>query len=131
MDTDAGFLDAFERGLVANSAFHHRDHVRLTWLYLRAYGPEQGARRVSESIQRFATAQGAADRFHVSLTQFWIRLVQHVMDAFPAIATFEALVAAVPVLADKSAVYRHYSPQVLNSPAARRAWVSPDLRPLP
>src|SRR5205823_5312934 len=106
---DAAFLSAFETGLLPNSEFHHRDHIRLAWLYLRRDGPDAGARKVSEAILDFATARGAADRFHVSVTTFWVRLVQHVMDAFPGIDHFEDLISAVPVLTDKTAVHRHYT----------------------
>jgi hypothetical protein len=128
---DATFLAAFEQGALPNSAFHHRDHVRLTWLYLHQYGPEAGARRVTDAVLGFATEHGAADRFHVSLTRFWVELVKHVISAFPATADFDELLAAFPLLADKSTVFRHYSPELLASPAARAQWVEPDLRPLP
>jgi hypothetical protein len=131
MDEDAAFLRAFEQGCVPNSAFHHRDHVRLTWLYLRRDGPELGSRRVAEGIQRFATANGAAQLFHVSITGFWVRLAHHVIETFPEITRFDDLLAAVPLLADKTAVYRHYSRELLSSPAARQGWVPPDLLPLP
>jgi hypothetical protein len=61
VDTDAAFLEAFEQGKLANSAFRHREHIRLTWLYLR----RDGRANVADAILQFATAQGAADRFHV------------------------------------------------------------------
>jgi hypothetical protein len=130
-DDDSAFLAAFESGSVPNSAFHHRDHIRLAWLYLRRDGPEAGARNVSNAILRFATAHGAAGRFHVSMTTFWVRLVQHVMSTVPGMRTFDELMCAFPLLADKQAVYRHYSRDLLNSPAARQTWLAPDLRPLP
>src|SRR5262249_33674074 len=66
---DAAFLDAFERGVLPNAAFHHRDHLRLSWLYLRRDGSELGSQRVMDGIRHFAAAHGAADRFHVTLTQ--------------------------------------------------------------
>jgi hypothetical protein len=115
---DAAFLSAFEAGMLPNSEFHHRDHIRLTWLYLRRDGPDDGARAVSEGIRRFATAHGAAERFHLTLTNFWVRLVQHVAEVLPGIDQFDALLAAFPLLADKTTVYRHYSRETLSSPLA-------------
>jgi hypothetical protein len=128
---DAAFLEAFESCSLDNSAFHHRDHLRLTWLYLRRDGHDLGADRVLDGIQRFAATHGAADRFHVTLTQFWIRLVQHLMQAFPGTNRFEDLMGAFPPALDKTLVYRHYTRAALESAAARRAWLEPDLLPLP
>jgi hypothetical protein len=131
MDDEDAFLAAFEQGLLPNSALHHRDHVRLTWLYLRRDGRAQGPRSVADRIQRFATARGAAHLFHVSVTAFWVRLVRHVTDALPSVSRFDELLVACPLLADKSAVYRHYSRELLNSPAARQSWMAPHPRPVP
>lgn len=128
---DADFIHAFETGALPNSAFHHRDHVRLTWLYLRRDGPALGADRIENGIRRFAAAQGAAQLFHVTLTRFWIRLVQHLIEAFPTIERFEELLAAFPLVADKTIVYRHYSAARLETAEARQGWVAPDLLPLP
>ena len=43
---------AFETGALPNSAFHHRDHIRLAWIYLRRDGPETGAREVIDGIRQ-------------------------------------------------------------------------------
>jgi hypothetical protein len=128
---DHAFLHGFETGTLPNAAFHHVDHLRLTWLYLRRDGPELGADHVIDGIRHFAAIHGAADRFHLTQTRFWIRLVQHLMEAFPNIERFEDLLAAFPLVLDKAIVYRHYSPTHLASPIARHACGVPDLLPLP
>ena len=87
---DADFIHAFETGALPNSAFHHRDHVRLTWLYLRRDGPALGADRIENGIRRFAAAQGAAQLFHMTLTRFWIRLVQHLIEAGEPLRRYES-----------------------------------------
>jgi hypothetical protein len=128
---DHEFLRAFETGALRNSAFHHLDHVRLAWLYLRRDGPEAGAQEVIQGLKHFAAVHGAADRFHESLTRFWVLLVQHLMEAFPQVERFDELVTCYPALADKRLVYRHYRPETLASPAARQGWIAPDLLALP
>jgi hypothetical protein len=129
MDDDA-FLAAFESGRLPNESFRHRDHLRLAWLYLRRDGPELGTHNILTGIRHFATAHGAVDRFNETLTRFWIRLVQHLIETFAAADTFDDLLAHFPRLADKSLVYRHYSQAALWSPVARQGWLEPDLRPL-
>ncbi len=130
MDDD-DFMRAFETATLSNASFHHRDHVRLAWLYLRRDGPDVGAQEVLDGIGRFAAAHGAAERFHETLTRFWIKLVQHLIDVFPSVDRFDNLLVVCPLLADKSVVYRHYSREALASPAARQGWLVPDLLPLP
>jgi hypothetical protein len=118
--------------VLPNSAFHHRDHLRLTWLYLRRDGLELGTEHIRDGIRRFAMAHGAGDRFHETLTIFWIRLVQHVMVACPWASDFGSLLAACLPLGEKASVYRHYTRELLATPAARQSWVVlPDLLPLP
>jgi hypothetical protein len=129
MDDDQSFIEAFESGTLPNAAFHHRDHVRLSWLYLRRDGPEAGSRTILDGIRHFAAAHGAADRFHVTLTLFWVKLVQHLLEAFPAAATFDDLVAHFPRVLDKSLVYQHYIPAHLSS--GRQSWQQPDVRSMP
>jgi len=36
--TDDEFLQAFATATLANEQFHHRDHLRLTWLLLHRPG---------------------------------------------------------------------------------------------
>jgi hypothetical protein len=131
LQEDTAFLQAFESGTLPNGAFHHRDHLRLAWLYLRRDGPELGAARVVDGIRQFAAAHGAADRFHETLTRFWIGLVRHVDEAFPGAERFDDLLARYPPMADKNLIYRHYSAETLAERVGRNGWLQPDLLPLP
>jgi hypothetical protein len=36
--TDEEFLRAFEACELSNGCFHHRDHIRLAWIYVHRYG---------------------------------------------------------------------------------------------
>ena len=59
---DDTLVRAFETGTLPNAAFHHHDHLRLTWPYLRRDRPELGAQHNVDGLRRFATAHGAAER---------------------------------------------------------------------
>ena len=81
--TDEEFLEAFEDCTLEE--FHHADHIRMAWLYLRQFGYEIGSAKVKEGIKRFAAAKNATTLYHETITEFWIRLVQHVIENHPAV----------------------------------------------
>lgn len=125
---DSQFLAGFEDRTLTE--FHHRDHVRLTWLYLRRHGFEGAARRISKALQALAAAHGASAKYNETLTLFWIRLVEAAMA--PDTATdFEAFITAHPALLDKQLPQRFYRPETLASPQARAGWIAPDLAGAP
>ena len=66
-------VEAFERCEIENGAFHHRDHVKMAWSYLREFGFADGARRFTAAIQRFAAANGKPNLYHATIT--WAYLV--------------------------------------------------------
>src|SRR5438045_770421 len=107
--TDDEFLQAFADCSLPVDRFHHRDHLRLAWLLVRRSGMEEAARTVSTGIRRYATAHGHAQKYHETITQFWVRIVGHTVQARPEIDRFDAFLAAFPLLADKSLPRRHWS----------------------
>jgi hypothetical protein len=128
---DNAFLTAFEAGAIPNTAFRHHDHLRLAWLYLRRDGRELGGARIRAGLRRFAMAHGVPHLYHETLTSFWIRLVAHAVETFPAQQRFEELLGCWAGFEDRRAAYRHWRPETLDGAQARREWVEPDLRPLP
>ena len=128
---DEEFARAFEACEIPNEAFHHRDHIRLAWIYLKDYGAAGASTRISASIRKYAAHHGATHKYHETVTQAWMRLVAHAMGQLPADASFEAVLAAAPMLLDKTSLNGFYSATVLASEAARSEWVDPDLKPLP
>jgi len=126
--TDIEFLDAFESG--ALNEFHHRDHIRMAWLYLRRFGFEDGSKRIIDGIKHFARAHHQTQLYHETITWFWIRLVQHALDAFPT-KDFPGLIEKFPQLCDARSIDRHYSRETLMSERARIQWCPPDQLPMP
>ena len=128
--TDHEFLDAFETCRLPNELFHHRDHLRLAWIYLQRYGGPDAPVRIGESIRRYAAQHGKADKYHETVTVAWLRLVAGSADRSGA-ASLEDLLAACPELLDKNTLHRYYSPQLLASEFARLQFVPPDRHALP
>jgi hypothetical protein len=129
--TDDEFLRAFSDLTLPHDAFHHRDHLRLAWLVTRRHGSAAAPAIVAEGIRRYATAQGQGERYHETMTRFWVRLVGHAVDDNPAVDDFDALLEAYPLLLDPALPFRHWSRDVLLSGEARAAWTDPDRLAIP
>lgn len=127
---DEQFLAAFEAGQIANHDFHHRDHLRLAWIQIRRLGLHPASDAVAGAIRQFAATQGHADRYHDTMTLFWLRVVGMAITRHPTLP-FEDLLASEPHLLDKGLPFRHWSRASMGSDEARRHWVEPDLRLMP
>lgn len=129
--TDAQFLAALEQATYPREHFSHRAHLRLGWLCLREYGFEAGLARLRTMIQHYATAVGAAGKYHETITRVWAEHVQAALETTPGQRAFEAFLAAHPQLLSSGLLERHYRKETLASPEAKGGWVPPDREPLP
>jgi hypothetical protein len=111
------------------AVFDHRQHVKFAWTVL-GESPESAPRIVADEIRRFADVH-APGRYHETITQFWVKLVEHTRAVDAQDPDFDTHVTRYPVLLDKGALTRHYSSAVLSAPRARSVFVEPDLVPLP
>lgn len=153
--SDDEFLAAFEASTLAE--FHHSDHIRVAWIFLRRLPFPQAAERMAESLRHFAAVKGAHQKYHETITHAWMLLVAGALEhdsqsaggehlpsaeagpdasqgapsANHTADEFNAFAAAHPELLDARSLDRFYSSQLLASPAARTRFVPPDLSPLP
>jgi len=86
---DDGLLAGFEGCTLAE--FHHADHVRVAWLYLR---------RFITALQRFAAANGAPQKYDDALT---CRYLASIAERMRGEASWEEFAAANPELLKWSA----------------------------
>ncbi|HEY7031460.1 MAG TPA: hypothetical protein VH482_09050 [Thermomicrobiales bacterium] len=131
--TDEEFLRFFDGvGQWAGPVrFGHREHLRLAWLCLSRDGEARGGARTIAAIRRVAAAHGASEKYHETITRFWLRLVAHHLASDPAAVSFDDFLSHSPRLLDVGLMRRHYRPETLAGERARREWVEPDLAPLP
>jgi hypothetical protein len=129
--TDDEFLQAFADCRIGNHEFRHRDHLRLAWLQVRRVGPEGATKAISQGIRRFAATHGATTKYHETMTQFWVKIVAHMIAARPDITEFDRLLEAFPLLLDKHLPFHHWDRETMLGIEARAAWVEPNLLPLP
>jgi hypothetical protein len=129
--TDQDFREAFESLKIPNEMFHHREHIRLAWIYSRQYPQEQGLALMVQGIQAFAKHHGAAAKYHHTITVAWMRLVRQASRLAPSAPDFNTFASAHPRLFNPGLLEYYYSKARLQSDAARHDWREPDLCSLP
>lgn len=129
--TDDEFLQAFLDCTLSGAQFHHRDHLRLAWLLVTRFDREAASVAITRGIKRFAAHHGQSDKYHETMTRFWVRIVAHAIMAQPEIDSFERFLETFPLLLEGKLPFRHWSRETMMSPAARTGWVEPDLVALP
>jgi hypothetical protein len=133
---DRDFVAAFEACTLPNEAFHHQDHVRLAWLYLKDLPPAVALARFTEGLKRFAGAHGKPGLYHETITWAYLLLIRERMaraaegDIGGSFAEFAA--ANPDLLTWKPSILaRYYRAETLESELARRVFVLPDVMPSP
>ena len=128
--TDVELTRALERGEIANEDFHHVSHLHVAWVYLaESSSVRQAANKMRDTLRRFAAAAGKPQKYHETITLFWVHLLSR---AHPASGgeRLEEIVDSNPHLLEKNFPLAYYSVERLFSDEARTSWVEPDLKPL-
>jgi fermentation-respiration switch protein FrsA (DUF1100 family) len=125
--TDEHLMRDFEAGRAPDGGFHHREHVRVAWNYLRRYPLPDAMARFCGGLRQFAARQGASDLYHETITVAYLLLINERLNGQVDL-DWEAFAAAnLDLLAWKpSLLDRLYTPETLRSERARRVFVMPD-----
>lgn len=122
------FVDRFEACTLAPKEFHHRDHVRIVWLYLRHYSLLETLVRFSEGLKRFAAAHGKAGLYHETITWAYVFLTHERMERSGREQSWQEFVDANSDLFDwkDNILKAYYDDATLYSDLARKIFVFPD-----
>jgi hypothetical protein len=122
---------ALERGDVGNEQFHHVSHLNVAWVYLHECSSvEQATAMMSATLRRFAAAAGKPEKYHETITGFWIRTLAVLRDSAEH-SSLDRVLEANPWLLEKDSLLEYYSQETLFSNRARTSWVDPDLKCIP
>jgi hypothetical protein len=128
--TDVEFTRALERGEIANENFRHASHLHVAWVYLsESLSVSEAAGKMRETLRRFASSAGKLEKYHETITLFWVHLLARAHSANSS-KSLEEIVHTNPRLLEKNFPLAYYSAERLFSESARTSWVEPDLRPL-
>jgi hypothetical protein len=124
--THAELIDRFERDLVPGESFHHADHVRLAFAYLKQFPALEALGRFSTAIRRYAAARGKPGRYHETITFAFFFLIRERMAGCAATGWDDFASANADLLEWKNGVLDgYYEKAVLESDLARRVFVLP------
>jgi len=127
---DIELTRALERGEIANESFRHLSHIHVAWVYLsESSSVHEAAAKMRDTLRKFAASVGKSEKYHETITIFWIQLLDRIRIA-NAGRSLEEIVEANPQLLEKNFPLEYYSAETLFSDRARGFWIEPDLKPL-
>jgi len=122
------FLHDFESSALAPGEFHHADHIRVVWLYLRQYPVTEVLSRVSDGIKRFATKCGQPGLYHETITWAYVFLVHERMQGGARDGdwnTFKGANADLMIWRD-GILKNYYRDLTIQSDLAKKMFLLPD-----
>jgi len=133
--SDDDFLEQFETGAWPLEDWHHRQHIKVAYLYLSRYPFETAMSRIRERIKAYNLGHNIPDLptsgYHETMTQAWMRLVNSTLRQFGPAESADAFFERSPQLSEKKILRLFYSADVFMSPRAKFEFLESDLIPLP
>jgi hypothetical protein len=128
--TDDEFLAAFESAAISRPDWTHEAHVRMAWLYLSRLPFAEALHQVRTGIQKLNARIGSPDGYHETITVAFVRVIASRLERGECYAAFRE---RNPEVFDRKlgALLHHYTKERLYSAEARRAFIDPDVKPLP
>jgi hypothetical protein len=128
--TEQELIAQFESGSLPPTAFHHADHVRMAFAYLRQYPLLQALERFSAALKLFAKAQGKDNLYHETITWAYLVLIHERISRAGQVQSWEEFAEANPdLLMWKNGILkRYYAEETLQSDLAKRVFIFPDKR---
>jgi hypothetical protein len=128
--TDQELMDQFEEGTLPSECFHHREHVRVAFLYLTKYPVLDALQAFSKALRRLAEVRGKPQLYHETITWVHIFLIRERMARAGKSQNWGEFAISNPdLLVWKDGILtRFYRPETLASDFAREVFVLPDLR---
>jgi hypothetical protein len=135
MIDDDEFLLRFEDCTWPLDQFHHREHVKVAYLYLRQFPLAEAIDRIRDGLKRYQAAHQVPDAidqgYHETMTQAWMRLVHFIMCEHSPAETADEFFDAHPELWQMKVLRFFYSRERIMSPEAKANFVEPDIISLP
>ncbi len=133
--SDAELLAQFEGCTLRAERWHHAEHIRIGYLYLREQPFPEALERMRAGLKALNSAQAvpeSLDRgYHETLTRGWLQLVHVILSEYGPATTSGEFLELHPELSQRKTLRLFYSSDRIRSAAAKADFVEPDLAPLP
>src|ERR1700732_2916364 len=124
-------VQRFETCAYTPQEFFHARHLTVATWYFLNLDTRAAQERMRDGLLKFIRHHGK-NGYHETITEFWLRLVNHRVHRAEAGCDSVAVVnETVVALSDKNLIYKHFSRELVESTDARAGWVIPDLAPMP
>lgn len=126
--TDEEFFVQFESATLPVECFHHADHVKMAFLYLRRFPVVDALRRFSASLARYAAAHDKPHLYNETITWAYLLIIRERLARAGPVQTWAEFAAANKDLLDwkDSVLKRYYREGTLTSDLAKKTFVLPD-----
>jgi len=132
---DETFLAQFESAALPLADWHHRQHLKVAYLYLRRHPFERALERMRSGIRAYNAAhhvpEGPTRGYHETMTRAWLHLVHLTLCEFGPSGSADEFVDQHPQLQSMRALLFFYSRDLIMSLRAKHDFLAPDLAPLP
>jgi hypothetical protein len=125
---ESEWMEAFERCTLPNDSFHHAEHVRMAFLYLRKHTPLEALGRFSSALTRFTRANGKPNLYNETITWAFLLLIRERVARADFPQTWAEFSASNADLLrwDDNILKKYYRPETLTSELAKSVFLFPD-----
>ncbi len=125
--TDEELFEGFEANTLNPAEFTHDKHVRLGWIYCDRYPLVEAISKFKSSLIAMVVRAGAADKYHETITWFYMLLINERAMKTSYETSFEFLKKNQDLVKKSGKVLNsYYSKELLASDEARKHYLLPD-----
>jgi hypothetical protein len=126
--TDEELVAQFESCAIPPDSFHHSDHVRLAFAYLRQYTILEALEKFPAALRQFAKHHARPNLYHQTITWAYLFLIHERLARSNHPQSWDEFAQANPdLLTWKNGILtKYYEDETLQSDLARRVFVFPE-----
>ena len=125
--TDEELFEGFEANTLDPSEFSHERHVRLGWLYCNRYPLAEAITRFKGALLAMVKRAGADDKYHETITWFYMLLINERAFKTPYGHSLEFLASNQDLVEPAGKLLKcYYTAELLASAEARKHYLLPD-----